>query len=292
MSAKLKPILLADRECIEKKLQGFHNLSCEYSFTNLFNWGEIYDTRWVNIEGVLYFYYGLENTLLMPVPNPSPTLIADFPDMFNLPKENFYITHATEKYIADNPSITDFFVVEDDDRLFDYVHQTERLIELKGAKLTKKRNLISQFLRNNLSYECRKISPEIYEDCVSFAKKWSEIKVYEHISISHEQIAIKRAFEHFQQIGLEGLAIFANTALIAFSVFSRQNPETYIVHFEKADKTLKGSAQLINWETAKYLKGKCVFINREQDIAIPGLRQAKSSYDPDILLGGKTLKLN
>jgi len=41
---------------------------------------------------------------------------------------------------------------------------------------------------------------------------------------------------------------------------------------------------VINHETAKYLKDKCQYLNREQDLGIKGLRQAKMSYDPEKLI--------
>ena len=247
--------------------------------------------RWKVLDGLMYFFYGTENTLLMPFPNPPPSKLAEFPDIFNLPRDNFMILQATEKYITENPEIENLFQVEENDELFDYLHRTDRLVELKGAKLAKKKNLVSQFMRANPSYQRRLITSDIYEDCFKFAEKWCEIKTCEHIGITHEKSAIRRAFNHFKDIGLEGIAIFANGSMIAFSVFSRQNPNTYIVHFEKADRNIKGAAQIINWETAKYLSDKCTFINREQDLAIPGLRQAKSSYDPDFLISGKNLRL-
>ncbi|MCP3898465.1 MAG: DUF2156 domain-containing protein, partial [Desulfobacteraceae bacterium] len=55
------------------------------------------------------------------------------------------------------------------------------------------------------------------------------------------------------------------------------------VHFEKADVNFKGTAQVINQETAKYLQKKCRYLNKEQDLGIKGLRQAKMSYYPEML---------
>ncbi len=282
---------LEHRDRIETELIRHGGLCCEYSFQNLFNWGQIYDARWAELDGTMYLYYGLENSLLMPVPNIPPEELARVPDTFGLSKDDFTVCHATEGYIAAHPDVHEHFVVEDDDQFFDYVHSIDRLAELKGSKLAKKKNLISQFTRNNPSYECRPIVPDIYEECFRLAEKWCTIRTCEHIGITHEKSAIRRAFDHFEVIGLEGLAIFASGGLCAFSVFSMQNAETFIEHFEKADTGVKGAAQIINWETAKHLRGKAKFLNREQDLGIEGLRKAKSSYDPDVLIGGKTLKL-
>ncbi len=60
--------------------------------------------------------------------------------------------------------------------------------------------------------------------------------------------------------------------------------DTWDIHFEKSDVSFKGAAQMINYETAKFLEGTARYINREQDLGIPGLRQAKRSYVPHVLI--------
>jgi len=87
----------------------------------------------------------------------------------------------------------------------------------------------------------------------------------------------------------EGGILQINGRLIAFSIFSRLNRETADVHFEKSDTTVKGAAQVINQETARSLAGRFSWINREQDLGIDGLRQAKRSYMPDQILMPYTL---
>jgi len=56
------------------------------------------------------------------------------------------------------------------------------------------------------------------------------------------------------------------------------------IHFEKFDPEVKGIGQVINWETAKALAGTYKYVNREQDLGIEGLRQAKRSYSPEYVL--------
>jgi hypothetical protein len=56
------------------------------------------------------------------------------------------------------------------------------------------------------------------------------------------------------------------------------------VHFEKFDPRSKGAAQVINWETARFLAATYKYINREQDLGIAGLRRAKQSYSPEYIV--------
>ena len=95
--------------------------------------------------------------------------------------------------------------------------------------------------------------------------------------------ALKVSLDCFEEIGFEGLVVVVDGKVIAFSVFSQFKDLVYDIHFEKADINFKGAAQVINQETAKYLKGKCQYLNKEQDLGIKGLRQAKMSYEPEIM---------
>jgi len=107
--------------------------------------------------------------------------------------------------------------------------------------------------------------------------------------LEDEFTAIERAFENFDRLGFEGIALWVKNRLVAFCVFSRLNHDTYNIQFEKSDIAFKGAAQVINQETTKYLRNKCVYLNREQDLGIKGLRQAKLSYEPERLIVPQTL---
>ena len=58
------------------------------------------------------------------------------------------------------------------------------------------------------------------------------------------------------------------------------NKETLVIHIEKAHINYEGAYQAIN---NLFLKNCCetaIFINREQDLGISGLRNAKESFKP------------
>ena len=194
MKKKLKKIELSDRPLIEKKLQSTRFLCCEYSFQNLFIWASVYDTRWAIENDILYLLYAEENSLLMPIPEPPLNKLIEIPEKFNLDKNSLHISHVEEDYIKSNPDVHDHFEVVNDENFIDYVHLIERLVELKGTKLAKKKNLISQFTRNNPEYQCLKISPQIKNECLNFAEYWLSKQNENHIGLEHEYLALQSAF--------------------------------------------------------------------------------------------------
>jgi hypothetical protein len=187
----------------------------------------------------------------------------------------------TEDFVTGTDGLDGYFDVELDEAGGDYVYVSRKLVELKGRRLNKKKNLLSQFKRNNPDYVCRSLKESDREDCFRLAEKWCRIKSCEVIGYKHETSALRRAFAEFDELGLEGKIIVTDGSLAAFSIFSRQRNDTGTVHFEKYNPLIKGAAQAINWETAKYLGARYIYINREEDLGLEGLRRSKKSYCPE-----------
>jgi len=57
-----------------------------------------------------------------------------------------------------------------------------------------------------------------------------------------------------------------------------------VVHVEKAFTDIHGAYTIINQQFAENEAAGYDYINREEDMGIENLRQAKLSYQPDILL--------
>lgn len=92
------------------------------------------------------------------------------------------------------------------------------------------------------------------------------------------------ALNHFDELGLLGGALLVDGKVIAFTFGAPINHDTFGVHVEKADVNYEGAYTVINQEFASRLPEEFIYVNREEDLGIPGLRQAKLSYNPVILL--------
>ena len=82
---------------------------------------------------------------------------------------------------------------------------------------------------------------------------------------------------------MEGLVLLNEGEVLAFTLGSRLSNNTFDVHFEKARWDMDGAYTAINYEFARHIRGKypdILYLNREDDMGIEGLRRAKESYHP------------
>jgi uncharacterized protein len=99
--------------------------------------------------------------------------------------------------------------------------------------------------------------------------------------LKKELAALECTLSHFEEFDQKGLIISVEERPVAFSIYEAISPSTVAIHFERALRSYKGLYQVINLETAKVIAGQGFqFINREEDLGDPGLRDAKMSYHP------------
>jgi len=283
--AAFKPARLEDAGTILSFLDKTDLRFCDYSFVNQVIWGEIYELTW-QIAAERFWIYS-KKLRRLPVPLGRPITAVELHRIAaDLARQGVQVKFgfADQRFLEQNPDIASLFEIVPEPQNADYIYSTQKLIELKGNKLAKKKNLISQFYRLYDGAVVLPLDTADADDCIRLAKEWCRIKTCDQEGYEHEKSALARALHLFEPLHLEGLKLVLKNKLIAFSIVSPLNRDTADVHFEKSDPTVKGAAQVINQETARSLAGRFSWINREQDLGIDGLRQAKRSYVPDEIL--------
>ncbi|MCL2705865.1 MAG: phosphatidylglycerol lysyltransferase domain-containing protein, partial [Spirochaetaceae bacterium] len=185
-----------------------------------------------------------------------------------------------EDYIISDPNLNEYFIIKNDENWSNYIYTTDSLVKLSGKKLAKKKNLISQFMRLYTDFTVKPIKANDYVEIMEFCYYWKKTHgvVTEYLDIEFE--AIKTILTHWEIFPCNGLKLYANDKICAFSIYSPQTDEMATVHFEKYAPDIKGAGQVINHETAKILIKDFKYINREEDMGSAGIRQAKRSYQP------------
>lgn len=173
----------------------------------------------------------------------------------------------------------------------DYLYLQSDLADLPGSEYQKKRNHVSKFIKKNKNYnfvyfDYSTLTPQIKEDFLKVAKKWlCELSGNVDNSVCHESKSIEFAINHLSSFDFFGGILYINEKPRAITLASKISEEVIDIHFEKclANAAKDGGYAMINNLFAKECKN-FKYINREEDLGIEGLRKAKLSYKPEIIL--------
>jgi hypothetical protein len=174
----------------------------------------------------------------------------------------------------------DAFSIEPDRDQWDYVYRVRDLIELRGNRYHRKRNHIEQ-LRSRHDFAYRPLTAELVTACQELQDRWCDEKHCDLVAtLRAEARAVKEVLESCDALGVTGGCIEIEGRVEAFTLGELLNPETVVIHIEKANAAFHGLYQVINQQFLEQEWTDVTYVNREQDLGIPGLRRAKESYHP------------
>ena len=166
----------------------------------------------------------------------------------------------------------------------DYLYLRTDLAMLAGKKYQSKRNHVNKFKRT-YNYEYTSITSDRIQECLELEAEWCKANnCDQHEGTGNERRALVYALHNFEALGLTGGILHVDGKIAAFTFGMPINQNTFGVHVEKADTGIDGAYAMINYEFANHIPEQYVYLNREEDLGIEGLRKAKLSYQPAIIL--------
>ncbi len=263
---------------------------CECGFVNLSIWGR---QRVAFVDGFLTFFSQFDRRAVYPFPigkgEVVPVLDAIMDDarqrgipccLTGLDAENCALL---EKHY---PGRFRIYLSRDG---FDYVYHIDELAELKGRKFQKKRNHFNKFCAAYPNWHTEPLTPVNLQAVRDMSEVWyAQRQQTDPQGDYHlEKLALQRALDGMERLGLEGLVLYVDAQVVAFTMASRLSADTYDVHFEKALDAYDGAYPAMNKSFAMYLRDRhpeLRYLNREDDMGLEGLRNAKLSYCPAFLV--------
>ncbi|MEW6595158.1 MAG: phosphatidylglycerol lysyltransferase domain-containing protein [Thermodesulfobacteriota bacterium] len=280
-------LTLASRPLVHGLLQRHPPVISELTFTNLFAWRRTRPVWFSVAEDTLLFWVtekGGSDPVVLFGPPVGPLPIEEVAQ--HTPLSRMVRIPGPE---ADRLRQAGWQVEEDRDNA-DYVYRTRDLATLGGRKYAKKRNHVKNCVAQ---YRCEyePFSPAIVAECLGMQSQWCEMKECAvNLELAGEDAAIQETMEHCEEFGCIGGAIRVDGRIAAYALAEPLTQDTAVWHFEKAMPDIAGLGQLITHWFAKEALTGFAFVNREQDLGIPGLRQAKESYYPDHLVAKYTVR--
>jgi len=254
----------------------------EYTFTNMFAFRETYNFKLSLLRDNLIILKGKDPlSVFCPVGNSNMAAVLD--ELFDWMKDKnseSCLERVPESFVSTYLEDSDRFIAREERDHFDYVYDVKKMIELKGRNFHDKRNKVNKF-RSLYKYEYIEITPDLIDECLEFEDDWCEVKECEkYYGLEKERCAILQMLFNFDNLKIRGGAIRIGGRIEALTLGESMPNDTFVIHVEKANTDIPGLYQVINQEFLIHEAGDDLFVNREQDLGMEGLRQSKMSYNP------------
>lgn len=289
---EFRDLALEDKPLFDQLFSQFPPVISEFTFTNLFVWRNCYQTRISLFQKFLCLLSDRGETSFFFPPIGEGDVVKCYQGMLQ-----YLQRKGLSPKIARVPEATVEKVnweslgmkAELDRSQCDYIYLTQDLIELKGRKYHRKRNHIKQF-QEKYSYQYISLTPEWMAQCLQLEDEWCDLRHCEASpGLLNEFFSIKEAFTYFEELGVQGGAILINGKVEAFTLGEPLNPDTVVIHIEKANPAYEGLYPTINQAFLEHQWSGFTYVNREQDLGEEGLRKAKESYFPNHLVNKYTV---
>lgn len=263
-------------------LARFPMQASEYTFTNIFAYRFAYDFRLSSLKNNLLLLKGtMPVSMFSPVGNTViPSVLDEMFTYLNTYPSTASLDRVPEWFVNQYLAGKDRYLYEEKREHFDYLYSVRELIELKGNRFHDKRNQVNKF-RSRYQYEYIPLSAGLIDECLAFEDFWCEVRECEkHPGLEKERCAILQMLYNFEPLRILGGAIRMENRIAALTVGEKISPDTMVIHIEKANPDIPGLYQIINQEFLLHTAKDCLYVNREQDLGIEGIRRAKLSYNP------------
>lgn len=260
--------------------------ACEYNFITLYMWQTVYDFHYIIKENFMIVFGYSEEGLFSLQPLCEEKYLDE---AFSYIEDTFKeygqkimmkaVTSGMKTYIEEKYSSKYEFRTSRDD--YDYIYQADSLRTLGGRKMHSKKNHYNGFLKEyGERFVYKQIDKSEFDECLRLADKWAFSRQKDRNLIG-ENLAIKKVLKNANKFGCLRIGgIYIDNELEGFTFGDNCNENMAVIHIEKANPDLRGVYAAINKLFLENEFPDVEFVNREDDLGIDGLRQAKLSYKP------------
>lgn len=292
-----RPVTINAQKKLVPHLNKYGSGSCQHSFVQMLGLFEKYGDSYCFCDDVLFIKRSRKctakkNVYLAPLgnlgDNPRHYIDTLLDDAHERGVKASFETITEEFANTLQIFYPEVFALSKERDLAEYIYSSHSLVELPGRKLAAKRNRINAFYAayspDDICIE--QINSDNLEDVKLFQAKWladrNSYEADERLDI--ENRAIELYLNNFEALDFVGTVIYVNGKVAGYAAGVPLSDDCIDEIIEKGDRDIIGIYQLVCREFARLVSDKYAYINREEDIGIAGLRQAKESYLPDRLL--------
>ena len=285
MTLTFHPLTLSDREAMQAVTLHSGRRNCNYTFANLVGWKFLFGTEVCVLENAVVLRYTFDGRRAYMVCTAEALSSELIEALFDDSNGDLTLIGHEDSQVAQLSTLNSKLStnVEPVRNQYDYIYRRTDLATLHGRHLDAKRNHINRFRAEHPDFEYRPLTPEFFDECRRLTEIWQEEKDASD-TIDVEKQVMETMFSNWDALGMTGGSIFVDGRMVAFTYGSAVTTDTFDVCVEKADRHVEGAFSIINQQFAEHLPEQYIYLNREENMGLPGLRQAKLSYHPEILL--------
>jgi len=290
-----KELTIEDKKWIDECLSKVNYRGCEYSFGCNYMWRNIYHIKACKVNGYYCTFAGEDGSKYYNYPAGEGNIKEVIEILIEDAKERgipFVLRGITKEQKEElEELVPEYFEFEMKRDECDYIYAVDKMISLAGKKLHGKRNHIARF-KDVEDWEYIQLTEENLDECRKMNEKWCSYYNCENKpGLKEEMCAVNQAINHFKELDFVGGMIKREGEVVAYSIGEPLCKDTFVVHIEKAFHDIQGAYPIINQQFVEHNCQGFTYVNREDDTGNEGLRKAKLSYYPEILLEKYTAKL-
>ncbi len=292
-----RPVTLDVMPDIRRILCMSPSLTCDYSIGGIYMWVNYFNYKYCIYHDTLFIMGVEENCLDRPAFS-CPVGEMPMPEAIGL-VEAYCRDHGLDLlfsavpadrlscFLAYNPGCK----VEELSDWSDYVYEIGNFASLSGKKLAKKRNHVNRFRSDYPDAHLDTFTVGDVDSIKEALSVWSDAENddVESLTKGEELRQVVDVLDNFDFYGFDGAILRSGGAddrIVAFTLGEKIG-ETFFVHIEKMDHSVSGAGETVAHLFALDMFEKYPglrFLNREEDCGDPGLRYAKQSWQPTMLL--------
>ena len=267
-----REVMLSDKQYFPKRSPiSFEN------FTNIYMWRKVMNYRLLTVKGVpcLTGHYGNHPTFcFLPDVAEDEMLRAVLEELRRAIGSPMLLRPLDAEKLERVMRLYPDAEIIEARSMHDYIYLQSDLSTLIGNRFHQKRNHINNF-EKKYNWEYVSVTP----DQLPLLRETAAHLFAVDGRLPDEYEAILEILDHFEELKVKAGVLLVEGTPVAYSIGEVMCDDTALIHIEKADRSYDGAYSMIN----KLFAGEfadCTYINREEDMGIPGLRKAKTSYHP------------
>jgi len=268
-------ITIADKEEVDRIRRENKHILSSHAFTSLFLWNynlhlKIYteeDFFVVKRDYDYYFPCGNENKK------------RQFIEEIIIPCKSLLMQMTQEDVDFINLNYPNAFSIEADRDESEYIYLTSQQAELKGSKFSSMRKKI-RHATGAEAYSFEKIGAEHFDILKKMTYEWNEMHSPQKGVLYGDSYPSLVAIDYYNQLDLSGVIMFANENPVAYIIGAGISDDTYDIHIAKCLVKDSGVDLYCKQKFYSQIKDDFLYINREDDMGIGGLREVKMEAHP------------